>query len=208
MLEVHRRSVAFESSWQSGGRPRIEDFLPADKGPLRSELFRSLLTSELELRHDADEEFSEAEYLARFPDEQASIGQIFAEALASDGASTAGTGLDSGRLQIAHYIVEREINRGGMGVVYRARDERLGRFVAIKVILSGHLASLDELRRFEIEASGVARLDHPGVVPVFEFGEWAGHRYLVMPLVDGSNLAELISAGPLPVQRGSTWAAR
>ncbi|GAA1933070.1 hypothetical protein GCM10009738_00830 [Kitasatospora viridis] len=104
--------------------------------------------------------------------------------------------------RIAGYRLEREIGRGGMAVVFRAEDLRLGRTVAVKV-LAPELARNDVFRkRFEHESRIAASIDHPHIVPIFEAGEAAGVLYLVMRYVDGRDLRALLDReGPLALDR-------
>ncbi|HEY7233992.1 MAG TPA: serine/threonine-protein kinase [Gemmatimonadaceae bacterium] len=99
----------------------------------------------------------------------------------------------------SQYAVERELGRGGMGAVFLARDVRLDRFVAIKV-LPPHLAADSEVRElFLREARTAGRLSHPHIVAVFRADELAGHPFFAMPFIEGENLAERMSSeGVLP----------
>ena len=88
------------------------------------------------------------------------------------------------------YLLLHEIGRGGMGVVYRARHLLLDRVVALKLIRTGGLLASGDTRRFQNEAEAASRLDHPNIVPIYEFGEHDGQFYFTMKLVDGTSLAD------------------
>ncbi len=94
--------------------------------------------------------------------------------------------------EIGSYQIESEIARGGMGVVYRARQTGLDRPVAVKLISSGVLASEEERKRFRMEAESAARLDHPGIISIHEIGTWNGHEYFSLTLVDGPTLQQFV----------------
>ncbi len=100
--------------------------------------------------------------------------------------------------QLGDFHLLEEIGRGGMGVIYRARQQSLGRDVAVKLILAGTQASPNEQARFQAEVTAAAALDHPHIVPIYEVGFSEGYQYFAMKLVEGQTLARRIAKGPLP----------
>jgi serine/threonine protein kinase len=102
--------------------------------------------------------------------------------------------------RLGPYVIEALAGAGGMGEVYRARDRRLGRIVAIKIIAAALGAQPEMRRRFDDEARIAASLDHPRICAVYDVGHDADLDYLVMELVEGRSLAARISAGPLPLR--------
>src|SRR5689334_21675725 len=103
--------------------------------------------------------------------------------------------------RLGSYEIVAALGAGGMGEVYRARDPRLGRDVALKVLPAEFASSPDRLKRFQREAQAVAALNHPNIVVLYSIEAEAGTRFLTMELVEGQSLDHLVAAGGLPIPR-------
>src|SRR6185436_11508629 len=109
-------------------------------------------------------------------------------------------------IQIGPYQIAASIGAGGMGEVFRARDTRLNRDVAIKVPPKDFLADPDRLRRFELESKTLAALNHPNILTIHDVGVFEGAPFLVNELLEGKTLREELSGGLLPVRKATDFA--
>lgn len=200
----------FESAWRAGDRLRIEAFLEVIPGPDRPALLVELIGLEWELRRARGECVDLCEYLERFPKHAHSIEAALREASCDGRPAVApeveetvvfdpskpmprGSAPAPGVIRaFGDYELLEEIARGGMGVVYKARQMSLKRLVALKMTLSGASASASERERFCLEAELAANLDHPNIVPIYEVGEHDGQSFFSMKLVDGGSLSRQI----------------
>lgn len=215
--------------WKTGKRVLVEDYLAEHPFLLKDrDAVLDLIYSEILLREEAGELVRLEEYLERFPQHSESIEKQMVLHQALESESVVATGdLGEGESRKGEFITEtlpqtpllkaeREqfpvlpgleihglLGRGGMGVVYKAWQIKLKRWVAVKMILAGGYAGQDELRRFGGEARFVARLQHPNIVQIHEIGELDGLPYFALEFVEGGSLAEKLRAGPISVSRAA-----
>ena len=107
--------------------------------------------------------------------------------------------------RIGDYELLEEIARGGMGIVFKPRQRKLDRIVAVKMILAGDFASREQAVRFRAEAETAARLQHPNIVRIHETGEQAGQPYFSMDFVEGRNLAQVVQERLPSAKRAATY---
>ncbi|MDQ2979891.1 MAG: serine/threonine-protein kinase, partial [Acidobacteriota bacterium] len=110
--------------------------------------------------------------------------------------------------RLGPYEIVAPLGAGGMGEVYRARDTRLGREVAVKILPEALAADTDRLRRFEQEARAASALNHPNIVTIHDAGQEGAVSYIAMELVEGQSLREVLAAGPLPLKKAIDIAAQ
>jgi serine/threonine-protein kinase len=200
----------YESVWTIEDAPRIEDWIAGAVGRLRDQLTRELVLADLELhrRHAGTVkphryESLYDEYPSWLKDAldatrpgalQPTIVSSSPQRQSRADGDSAGNRCDEDRVdplvgaKLANYEIVRRIARGGMGVVYEARDHKLDRTVALKTIVGGALASLEAVRRFQAEAQAAARIEHPGIVPIHDVSSQNEIHYYVMGLVEGESL--------------------
>src|SRR5262249_14536732 len=125
----------------------------------------------------------------------------------ASGALDGGGTLDPGFPEVDGYDILAELGHGGMGVVYKARQRRLSRLVALKMIRAGSLARPEDRARFRIEAEAVAKLRHPNIIQVYDIGEVGGLPFVALELLEGGGLDAALGGTPQPGRPAATLVA-
>lgn len=211
--EIEQATTRFADSWRKyfasprpAERPSIEQALDSSGTGLSHHdmvlLFESLLNEEVWQRRRSGESPEESEYRDRFASHRSIVERILAEPKPScpqtNEVRTA-TAPSASRLSLGDFTLKSELGRGGMGVVYRARQRSLGRDVALKILHPCYSADSDEWRRFKAEAEAAAAFHHPHIVRVIHFGDDDRRPFIVMELVEGASLAKRLDKGPLSI---------
>jgi hypothetical protein len=195
---------SFESTWRSGSRPKIEDYLSQVEEASASQLLVELILLEFNLRRDSGDVPKIEEYVARFPEHEALLREKFSEIqLATVDATGASRSfaieLRPGEL-FGRYQLLSPLGRGGFGEVWRARDPVLNREVALKTLRVDKSAHPELNHNLVKEGQHLARLSHEHIVKVLDAGISGGRAFLVSELKEGGTLAKRIKEGP-PIER-------
>ena len=200
---IDRVCWAFEQAWQSGDRPRIEEFLANARGPERSALLTELLLLDIDYRQRAGQRPTAEEYHGQFPGDESLIESVFQRSQTSvAGAALLAPPADSllGS-RIGPYKLLSVLGEGGFGIVYLAQQEQpIRRQVALKILKPG-MDTRQVLARFEAERHTLALMDHTNIARVFDAGMNDGGRsYFVMELVQGRPITAYCDAQKLALR--------
>jgi hypothetical protein len=186
-----------EKAWQAGQRPALEAYLGEVSGPERLVFLCELILVDAPYRRRAGELPRPEDYLARFPElDDAWLAQALAAPAGDVTLPRVGYAARVLPPAVPGYEVLEELGRGGMGVVYKARDTRLGRLVALKLLAPEAARNPRLLERFRREARAASALTHPAVCTLHDLGEDEGRPFLVLEYVEGQTLRGLIRPGP------------
>jgi hypothetical protein len=195
--------IDLEYRLRAGESARVEEYL-ARYPELTDDraVMLELIAAEHEFRRRLEPGLALDEFLQRFPQYRAELpGQISRATIDGRDLPLRPTARRAEALpEVIGYEILGQLGRGGMGVVYQARQLGLDRTVALKMILTGFQAGPRDLARFRAEAAALARLQHPNIVQIYDVGETAGRPYFVFEFVAGGSLAQYLQGTPQPVR--------
>lgn len=195
--QIDDQCAEFEKAWQSGDPRSIESVLVDNDSEEEKEvLLAELIALDVDYRRRRGEPISDTDYSARFPDHPKVIADVFKNNSPSNRAFEAPPIATIAEMFPALQVIEL-LGAGGMGAVYKAKQEGLDRIVALKVLPSELARESRFSLRFAREARTLAKLNHPSIVSVHEFGNVADTFYFLMEYVEGPTLREVVSAGTL-----------
>lgn len=213
---VGEARARFEQAWLANANPLLEEFLDQVDADQRAPLLRELLGLEAELLQQKGIVPYLGSYLGRFPHHAEVVEDVLGPFVRTHHGGQQGSEIQLGvplpeeeppprplPTVLPGYELIKLLGHGGMGIVYLARDQRLKRLVAIKMIRHGGGSPVSLESRFRREAEAIARLQHPHIVQVFEVGNHQGIPYLVLEYVAGGNLARFAAGQP----QAARWAA-
>ncbi len=200
--DIDRICDEFEAAWLDGQVPKVEEFVAKIDEEHRPALLAALMPLDLTYRGKLGETIDSG---ATGPGKADSGFEVTLDSDEAGPELLASPTTRAGKRvkYFGEYELISEIARGGMGVVYKARQVKLNRIVALKMILSGEFAGSEAVQRFHSEAESAANLYHPGIVPIYEIGEHEGQHYFSMGFIDGPSLQGKLAAGPMPAKEAA-----
>jgi serine/threonine protein kinase len=189
--QVNAACEPFEQAWKAGQRPRIEDYLGDTPQSERSALLRELIALDIYYRRQAGEDPQPEEYRARFPELDLPTE---APTQSHPAPQQGGPKPPAHWPQLPGYEIQAFIDGGGQGDVYCARQVRLDRLVALKVLRDSAVGDRELLARFHREGRLSARLDHPNIVRLYHHDEHDGRLYFTMEFVEGGSLKDRLAS--------------
>ena len=181
---IDRACDEFEKACRAGKPPMIEEVLMRAAPEERDRLLGELLEIELDFRQRSQSFVQVEDYRVRFPESAELVDTIFNRVVKTR--------------RLGDYELQEELGRGGMGVVYKARQIYLNQIVAIKILPHRYLDDTQAVGRFLREMQSIGALSHPNIVRAYNAGEAGGVQFLVMEYVDGINLQQFVGIGTPP----------